>query len=117
MDTPLGYRRGGRSTDPIARLGALINPQERYSAVRRQRPEDQDLTLESGDVARGEVDDGDHEAADQDAGIGICRWQLCGRATDAARAEVERQLVGRLAGGGKGLDCHDPTHAHVDSLE
>src|SRR5947209_6654710 len=63
-----------------------------------------------------EVDRGDHLPADQRV-RGVAGDQLGAGRLDAERAEVDPQLVGRLAGAPVGLGADDPADAQVEGRE
>ncbi|HWH10080.1 MAG TPA: EamA family transporter [Solirubrobacteraceae bacterium] len=104
------------SADPAARRDVDVRREQDHAAVDVERPEHEHVRDERADLSRTEVDGCDDESAFE-LGRLVVR-DLSGRAQTAELGtEVDRQLPGRRAGLGEGLDPRHPADPHVDREE
>jgi drug/metabolite transporter (DMT)-like permease len=104
------------SADPAAERDVGVRPQEDDPQLRVQRSEHEHLGDERTDLSGPEVDGCHDESAVQLGGRVV--GDLRGRAPrPELGTEVDRQLPGRLARLGEGVDRDHPADAHLDTGE
>jgi drug/metabolite transporter (DMT)-like permease len=113
---PLVRARPRASADPAAGRDVGVGREQHHAAVGVERAEHEHLGDERADLPRGEVHNRDDESSVKLGGVVVD--DLGGGPADAELAtEVDRQLPGRLARFGEGVDGDHASDSHLDPGE
>src|SRR5712692_6502489 len=104
------------SCDPSTELSLRVWAKQDDPAIRLDRPEAKDLGHERADLARWEVRHR-HDRPPDEIAPGVPRLNRGSGPADPVGAEINPQLVRRIAGLREILGSNDPTDAHLDFLE